>query len=88
MQGTQVRSLIQEDLICRGATKPTHQNYWAHAPQLLSPRTATTEVWAPKARALQQEKPPKLEARTLQQSPRLLQLKPACNNEGPIQPKN
>ena len=30
----------------------------AHAPQLLSPRTVTTEARAPRACALQQEKPP------------------------------
>ena len=29
----------------------------AHAPQLLSPRAATTEARAPRARAPQQEKP-------------------------------
>ena len=27
MQGTQVRSLAQEDSTCCGATKPTHHNY-------------------------------------------------------------
>ena len=30
----------------------------AHAPQLLSPRATTTEARTPRARALQQEKPP------------------------------
>ena len=47
MQGTWVRTLVQEDLTCYGATKPmchnywafalgpTSHNYWAHAPQLL-----------------------------------------------------
>ena len=30
----------------------------AHAPQLLSPRAATTEAGTPRARAPQQEKPP------------------------------
>ena len=29
MQGTQVRSLVQEDPTCCGATKPVHHNYWA-----------------------------------------------------------
>ena len=28
MQETQVRSLIQEDPICLGATKPISHNYW------------------------------------------------------------
>jgi len=32
MQGTRVRSLVQEDSTCRGATKPMYHNYW-------SPRT-------------------------------------------------
>ena len=27
MQGTRVRSLVQEDPACRGATKPMHHNY-------------------------------------------------------------
>ena len=29
MQGTQVRSLVQEDPTCFGATKPVHRSYWA-----------------------------------------------------------
>ena len=49
MQGTRVRSLVQEDPTCHGATKPVHHNYWActlepvshnywaHVPQLLKP---------------------------------------------------
>ena len=49
MQGTQVQALIQEDPICRGATKPMghkywacalepmSHNYWALTPQLLKP---------------------------------------------------
>ena len=36
-------------------------------PQLLSLRAATAEARAPRARALQQEKPPQWEARALQQ---------------------
>ena len=31
MQGTWVRSLVQEDPTCRGATEPVHHNYWACA---------------------------------------------------------
>ena len=31
MQGTRVRSLVQEDPTCRRATKPMHHNYWACA---------------------------------------------------------
>ena len=40
---------------------------WARAPQLLSPRAATTEAHAPRARAPQQEKPPQWEACAPQQ---------------------
>ena len=29
MQGTQVRSLVQEDPTCRRATKPMNHNYWS-----------------------------------------------------------
>ena len=48
-QGTRVRSLVQEDPTCHGATKPmchnywacalepTSHNYWACEPQLLKP---------------------------------------------------
>ena len=35
----------------------------AREPQLLSPHATTTEAHAPRARALQQEKPPQREAR-------------------------
>ena len=74
MQGTWVQTLVREDPARRRATKPMHHNYWAcalepayhnywaHVPQLLSPRATTTEARAPRARALQQEKPPQLEA--------------------------
>ena len=49
MQWTRVRALVQEDLTCRGATKPmghnywacalepVSHNYWARVPQLLKP---------------------------------------------------
>ena len=80
MQGTRVQALVQEDLTCRGATKPVCHNYWAHVPQLLkpahpraralqllSPRAATTEAHTPRACAPQQEKPPQWEARAPQQ---------------------
>ena len=56
MQGTQVRSLVWEDPICRGATKPVHHYYWACAlepmchnywsPHTLSPCSATREATA------------------------------------------
>ena len=69
MQRTWVRALVQEDPTCHGATKsvcynywacalePANHNYWAHEPQLLSPRATTTEACMPRARAPQQEKP-------------------------------
>ena len=78
MQGTRVRALVREDPTCRGATKPglhnywacalepMSHNYWAHKPQLLSPRATTTKARMPRARALQQEKPPQWEDRTPQ----------------------
>ena len=49
MQGTWVQSLVREDLMCCGATKPVlhnywacvlepvSHNYWAQVPQLLKP---------------------------------------------------
>ena len=52
MQGTRVQALVWEDPTCHRATKPMHHNYWAHEPQLLSSRAATTEptccnYWSP-----------------------------------------
>ena len=38
----------------------------AHAPQLLRPHATTTEARAPRARALQQQKPPQWEAHAQQ----------------------
>ena len=37
MQGTGVRSLVQGDSTCHGATKPMGRNYWIHVLQLLKP---------------------------------------------------
>ena len=54
MQRTRVRSLVQEDPTCHGATKPVRH---ACEPQLLSPLVATTEARVPRVRA-PQEKPP------------------------------
>ena len=51
MQGTWIRSLVQEDSTCLRAAK-------AFTPQLLSLHTATAEAHAFRAHALQQEKPP------------------------------
>ena len=67
MQGTWVRSLVQQDSTCCGAAKPVCHNYWtcalepsgcnywAHMPQVL-------KAVHPRACALQQEKPPQWEA--------------------------
>ena len=44
MQGTRVRSLVQEDPTCHGATKPVCHNYWACA---LGPTCCTYWAWAP-----------------------------------------
>ena len=51
MQGTQVRSLIQEDPPCRGTVKPVCNSYWAQVPT----------AWV-----LQQEKPLTWEACSVQ----------------------
>ena len=59
-------------------------------PQLLSPRTTTTEARAPRPRALQQEKPKQGEARAPQRRvapARHNQRKPAHSNEDPTQSK-
>ena len=42
MQATRVPALVQEDPICRGATKPVRHNYWACA---LEP--ASHNYWSP-----------------------------------------
>ena len=64
MQGTSVWSLVQEDPTGHGTTKPMNHNYWSPSPR---------------ARALQQEKPPQWEAHTpqLESSPHSLQLEKA-----------
>ena len=71
MQGMQVRSLVQKNATCLGATKLVHHSYWtralrpgslnylAHGSQLLKSTCF-------RACALQQEKPPQGEARALQ----------------------
>ena len=40
LQGTLVKTLVQEDSTCRGASKPTHHDCWTCA---LGPRATTTE---------------------------------------------
>ena len=57
MQGTRVWSLVQEVPTCHGASKPVCHNCWAREPQLLSLCATTAEAYAPRAHALQQEKP-------------------------------
>ena len=68
MQGTRVRALVQEDPICRGATKPVRHNYWAcalepashnywaHVPQLL--KSVHLEPVLRNKRSNHNEKPP------------------------------
>ena len=85
MQGTWVRSLDWEDPTCRGATKSVRHNYWAHtrhnywSPHALGPTCCNYWARMPRARALQQEKPPQWEACAPQQrvAPLSLQLKKA-----------
>ena len=57
MQEMQVPSLVQEDPICGGATKPMHHDYWAHMLWLL-------KLARPRACDPQQEKPLQREAPT------------------------
>ena len=71
VQGTRVRSLVQEDPKCRRATKSVRHNYWAYALESTShnywsPRATTTEARKPRARA-PQEKPPQWETCAPQQ---------------------
>ena len=86
IQGTRVQSLVWEDPTCCGATKPVRHNYWAcsraRKPQLLSPRTTTTEAHAPRAHAPQQEKPLQWEACSPQ-----WRVAPMHSNEDPTQTK-
>ena len=89
MQGTWVRALVREHPTCRAATKPMRHNYWAHAPQLLSPRAATTEACAPRARALQREVTAMRSPRTAtKSSPCWPQLEKACAQRRPNAAKN
>ena len=73
MQETWVQVLVREDPTC-GATKPVRQNYWSQ--RALEPTHHTTEARTPRARALQQEKPPQREACALQQ-----RVAPACPSQ-------
>ena len=78
-EGTCVLSLVQEGSTYPRATKPTSHyyqghaldprgcNYWAHTLQLLSPSAATTEGYAHRTCAPQQEKAPNWEAHASQQ---------------------
>ena len=95
MQGSLVRSLVWEDshaveqLSPRATTAKAHVLY-AREPQLTSLCAATTEAWAPRACALQQEKSLQWEAREprLDSSPHLYNSrKPACSSEDPAQPE-
>ena len=59
VQGTWIRSLVQEDSTCHGACVPQLQSpsSWALELQLLSLHAETTEADVLRACALQQEKP-------------------------------
>ena len=61
MQGTQVWSLVWEDLTCRRATKPVCHNSWACMLKLLQPLCLE--------HMLCNKKPPRWESLCLQQSP-------------------
>ena len=56
------------------ALGPVCCNYWARVLQLLSPCAATTEAHAPRACALQQEKPPQWDAHALQRRPNVAKI--------------
>ena len=58
--GGTVRALVREDPTCHRAHALQLLSLLSRArkPQLLSPRTTTTEACAPRAHALQQEEPP------------------------------
>ena len=95
MQGTRVRSLVQEDPTCRGANKPVGHNYWACTLEPAShnywAHVTTIEARTPRAHAPQQGEATAMRSpRTTTKSiPCSLQLewKPARSNEDPTQPK-
>ena len=69
VQGTQVRSLVQEDSTCLRATKPMSHNFLASCSracelQLLSLSAITPKACTPRACVQQQEKPLQYEAHT------------------------
>ena len=80
MWGTPVQSLVGEDPICLGETKPACHNYWACALESENRNSwahhATAEAQAPRACAPQQAKPLQWEAVTpqLESSPQSPQL--------------
>ena len=79
MQGTRVRTLVQEDPTCHGATKPVSHNYWAcpleptshdywaHMPQLLKPARLEPVLRNEKPAHRNKEQPP---LATTRESPR------------------
>ena len=70
MHRTWIWSLLWEDSICCGATKPKYHNYWGCELQLLSPSAVITEACEPVLRS-------KKSCLQLQSSPNLLQLEKA-----------
>ena len=72
MQGTPIRSVVQEDPIRLGATKPVDHNHGGLEPVLHDERSPTPEAWA----------------RQQESSSHSLQLENAHHsNEDPAQPK-
>ena len=95
MQGTWVLSLVWEDPTrCRGVTKSSKllsPRSRARELQLLSLLVAMTEAHAPRACALQQERPPQGEAHALQERHTPAHhnwRKPSSSNEDPVQPRH
>ena len=74
MQGTWFKSLVWEDYTCCGQLSPRAAT--TTEPVVQSLLITAADAHTPRARALQQEKPPHCEAwaRLLESSPRLLQL--------------
>ena len=87
-QETRVQSLVRDDSICCGATKPVYHEHWICA--LEARNCNLLKPMCPRACTLQQEKPPQWEAPALQleSSPcSSQQEKTPSSSEDPAQPK-
>ena len=79
MKGICIWSLVQEDSICWGATKPTDHNYWAQKLQLLKPMHWEPALPNPRSHS---------NASQLESDPILTATRePQYSNEDPVQPK-